>query len=144
MTQNLIFLTHVERILMAKNPAPPKKVQGIAHIFAAAAYSWFGAKRLWGETAVRHELLLGVLILIFFALIGAAAAYFLLAILLILLTLVIEALNTAIEEIVNLMSPEWSLAAKHAKDLGSFAVFCMLCSNGVFALFVTLTTFDWI
>ena len=127
-----------------KNPKPPKKVQGIAHIFAAAAYSWFGAKRLWGETAARHELLLGGLILMFFAMIGAAAAHFMLAILLILLTLVIEALNTAIEEIVDLVSPEWSLAAKHAKDLGSFAVFCMLCSNGIFALFVTLTTFDWI
>ena len=97
---------------MAKNPAPPKKVQGIAHIFAAAAYSWFGAKRLWGETAVRQELLLGGIILTFFALIDAVAAHFMLAILLILLTLMVEALNTAIEEIVDLVSPEWSLAAK--------------------------------
>ena len=129
---------------MIKKLKPPKKVQGIAHIFAAASYSWFGAKRLWRETAVRHELLLGGLILTFFVLIDAVAAHFMLAILLILLTLVIEALNTAIEEIVDLMSPEWSLAAKHAKDLGSFAVFCMLCSNAIFALFVTLTTFDWI
>ena len=144
MIQNLIFLTLVERALMAKNLKPPKKVQGITHIFAAAAYSWFGAKRLWGETAVRHELLLGGLILTFFALISAAAVHSILAILLILLTLVVEALNTAIEEIVDLVSPEWSLAAKHAKDLGSFAVFCMLCLNGIFALFVTLTTFDWI
>ena len=144
MTRNLIFLTLVGIILMVKKLKPPKKVQGIAHIFVAAAYSWFGAKRLWAETAVRHELLLGGLILTFFALIGAATTYFMLAILLILLTIVVEALNTAIEEIVDFVSPEWSLAAKHAKDLGSLAVFCMLCSNGVFALFVILTTFDWI
>jgi len=57
---------------------------------------------------------------------------------------VAEALNTAIEEIVDLVSPEWSLPAKHAKDLGSFAVFSMLCLNGIFALFVTLTTLNWI
>ena len=129
---------------MAENHKAPEKVHGMAHIFAATSYSWFGAKRLWGETAFRHELLAGGLVLILFSLIDAATAYFMFAILLILLTLALEALNTAIEEIVDFVSPEWSLAAKHAKDLGSFAVFCMLCSNGVFALFVTLTTFDWI
>jgi diacylglycerol kinase (ATP) len=139
-----IFLTLAERSLMAENHKAPEKVHGMAHIFAAASYSWFGAKRLWGETAFRHELLAGGLVLILFSLIDAATAYFMFAILLILLTLALEALNTAIEEIVNLVSPEWSLTAKHAKDLGSFAVFCMLCSNGVFAIFVVLTTFDWI
>ena len=144
MIHNSIFLTLAERSLMAKNHKTPEKVHGMAHIFAATSYSWFGAKRLWGETAFRHELLAGGLVLILFSLIDAATAYFMFAILLILLTLALEALNTAIEEIVNLVSPEWSLTAKHAKDLGSFAVFWMLCSNGVFALFVILTTFDWI
>ena len=129
---------------MAENRKPQEKVYGIAHVYAAASYSWSGAKRLWGETAFRHELLAGGLVLVLFAVIGAASVYFIGAVLLIFLTLVAEALNTAIEEIVDLVSPEWSLAAKHAKDLGSFAVFCMLCSNGIFALFVTLTTFDWI
>ncbi len=33
-----------------------------------------------------------------------------------------EALNTAIEEVVDRISPEWSLAARNAKDLGSLAV----------------------
>jgi diacylglycerol kinase (ATP) len=60
------------------------------------------------------------------------------------MTIAIEAINTAIEEIVDLVSPEWSLPAKHAKDLGSFAVFVMLCLNGIFAVFVTLTTLNWI
>ena len=144
MIRNSIFLTLAERSLMAENHRTPEKVHGMAHIFAATSYSWFGAKRLWGETAFRHELLAGGLVLILFSLIGVATPYFMFAILLILLTLALEALNTAIEEIVNLVSPEWSLTAKYAKDLGSFAVFCMLCSNGVFALFVILTTFDWI
>ena len=59
------------------------------------------------------------------------------------LMLVAEALKTAIEEIVNLVTPEWSLPTKHAKDLGSFAVFYVLCLNGIFALFVILTTLNW-
>lgn len=33
-----------------------------------------------------------------------------------------EALNTAIEEIVDHISPKWSLAVRNAKDLGSLAV----------------------
>lgn len=37
--------------------------------------------------------------------------------------LVTEALNTAIENIVNLMSPEYNCFAKKAKDVGSAAVF---------------------
>ena len=129
---------------MAENPKPHKKVHGIAHIFVAASYSWFGVKRLWGETAFRQELLAGGFVLVLFAMIGADTHFFIFAILLILLTLAVEAINTAIEEIVDLVSPEWSLAAKHAKDLGSFAVFCVLCSNGIFVLVVTLVTFDWI
>lgn len=129
---------------MAEKLTPPEKIHGNAHIFAAAVYSWCGAKRLWAETAFRHELLAGGFILVFFVMIGAASVYFICALLLIFLTLVVEALNTAIEEIVDLVSPEWSLAAKHAKDLGSFAVFCMLFLNGIFVFFVTLTTFDWI
>lgn len=44
----------------------------------------------------------------------------------------VEALNTAIEVIMDRISPEISDTAKHAKDLGSFAVFCMITVNTVF------------
>lgn len=129
---------------MSKKANPPEKIHGIAHIFAAASYSWAGAKRLWGETAFRHETLAAFLILVIFTLIRADKSFVILAILLILITFAIEALNTAIEEIADMVSPEWSLPAKHAKDLGSLAVLCMLCANGIFATFVILTTFNWI
>jgi diacylglycerol kinase (ATP) len=48
----------------------------------------------------------------------------------------VEALNTAIEELVDRISPEISTVGRHAKDLGSFAVFCLLAVNGLFALYV--------
>ena len=129
---------------MSKKTNPPEKIHGIAHIFAAASYSWAGAKRLWGETAFRHETLAAFLIVVIFILIQAEKSFVILAILLILITFAIEALNTAIEEIADMVSPEWSLPAKHAKDLGSLAVLCMLCANGIFTTFVILTTFNWI
>jgi diacylglycerol kinase (ATP) len=129
---------------MSKKTKLPEKIHGVAHIFAAASYSWAGAKRLWGETAFRHETLAAFLIVVIFTLIQAEKSFVILAILLILITFAIEALNTAIEEIADMVSPEWSLPAKHAKDLGSLAVLCMLCANGTFAAFVILTTFNWI
>ena len=129
---------------MSKKTKLPEKIHGVAHIFAAASYSWAGAKRLWGETAFRHETLAAFLIVVIFILIQAEKSFVILAILLILITFAIEALNTAIEEIADMVSPEWSLPAKHAKDLGSLAVLCMLCANSIFAAFVILTTFNWI
>ena len=129
---------------MSDKPQKPDKIHGIAHLFAAARYSMAGGQRLWWETAFRHQLLAGLCIVAILIWIGAEMSHIVMSIILVGLTIAAEALNTAIEEIVDLVSPEWSLAAKHAKDLGSFAVFSMLCLNGIFALFVILTTLNWI
>jgi diacylglycerol kinase (ATP) len=129
---------------MNNDPQKPEKIHGIAHLFAAARYSMGGARRLWGETAFRHQLLAGLCLVAILIWIGAELMHVVMSIVLVGMTIAIEALNTAIEEIVDLVSPEWSLPAKHAKDLGSFAVFAMLCLNGIFAVFVTLTTLNWI
>ena len=54
------------------------------------------------------------------------------------LVLAIEAINTALEILVDRVSPEWSLMAKEAKDLGSLAVGLMLLvSAGFVALVIT-------
>lgn len=114
----------------------PDKEVGIAHVFAAARYSLGGVKRLWGETAFRHETLAFALITGMFLLAGAPLWGFVGAVLLYLLTVSIEALNTAVEEITDHASPNYSEMAKHAKDLGSFAVFCLLLANAIWAVFV--------
>ena len=43
-----------------------------------------------------------------------------------LLLIAVEALNTAIEVLVDQLSPGWSAWAKEAKDLGSLAVACVI------------------
>lgn len=118
---------------------PPEKIHGIAHVFAAAKYSMGGLKRLSGETAFRHEMLYGAAILAALVVFGAGMSQIGVAIALILLMFAIEAINTAIEEVVDHVSPEFSMAAKHAKDLGSFSVLCILLANGVYAALVILT-----
>ena len=117
----------------------PPRAHGAAHVLAAARYSGGGAKRLLGETAFRHELILFVVIVLGFVLSGAAAASFLIAGGLFLLLAAAEALNTAIEIVVDRISPQWSSSARDAKDLGSFAVFCLLATNVVYALYVIIS-----
>ncbi|WP_340159784.1 diacylglycerol kinase [uncultured Hoeflea sp.] len=117
----------------------PDKETGIAHILAATRYSLGGLRRLLGETAFRHEIVAYMLVIGLFVLSGAPLWGYLGATILFLLTMSIEALNTAVEEITDHASPAYSEMARHAKDLGSFAVFCLLLANGIWAAFVLAT-----
>ena len=72
--------------------------------------------------------------LAFLGLIGASVERFLLLIGVFLFVAAIEALNTAIEEIIDRISPEFSATGRHAKDLGSLAVFCGLLAWGILML----------
>jgi diacylglycerol kinase (ATP) len=133
--------------LKKKNPAPAKKLAaetfekktGIAHLFAAGQYSAQGFKRLIQEAAFRHEILAFVAGLGIFAAVGASPLEFLGFVVLMLLMFCVEALNTAIEELVDRISPEISTVGRNAKDLGSFAVFCLIIANGAFAAYVVLS-----
>ena len=116
-----------------------KKKTGIAHLFAAAQYSAQGFRRLIQEAAFRHELLGFVGGLVVFGLVGASLFEFLGFVVLMMLMFSVEALNTAIEELVDRISPEISTVGRNAKDLGSFAVFCLIMANGAFAGYVVIS-----
>ncbi|MDH4412464.1 MAG: diacylglycerol kinase [Rhizobium sp.] len=116
-----------------------QKKTGIAHLFAAAQYSAQGFRRLIQEAAFRHELLAFVGGLVVFALVGASLFDFLGFIVLMMLMFSVEALNTAIEELVDRISPEISTVGRNAKDLGSFAVSCLIIANGAFAGYVVIS-----
>jgi diacylglycerol kinase (ATP) len=127
------------------NSAPPsepvfRKETGLKHLFAAARYSSQGLTRLWKEAAFRHEVLAFGAGLVLLGVIGAPVPHYLIFAVLMLLLFAVEALNTAIEEIVDRVSPEFSSAARNAKDLGSFAVFCLLLANGGFVLYSLVST----
>ncbi|WP_112941678.1 MULTISPECIES: diacylglycerol kinase [unclassified Rhizobium] len=111
------------------------KLTGISHFFAAASYSLGGFKRLIKEAAFRQELLFAAVALILLLAVGATLFELMVAVVLFLIVFAIEALNTAIEEVIDRISPEISSVGKHAKDLGSFAVLCMLTACGIFMLF---------
>lgn len=116
--------------------APVEKKTGIAHFFAAGRYSLQGFRRLVGEAAFRHELLALAIGLALFTFVGASVGEFVTFIILMLVLFCVEAVNTAIEELVDRISPEISTVGRNAKDLGSFAVFCLLVANGLYAGYV--------
>jgi diacylglycerol kinase (ATP) len=124
---------------MAEERDVPLKVRGWRHLLAAQSYSLAGFQRLLRETAFRHEVLAVIICLVLFALVGASAGEFVALIVLFLVLCAVEALNTAVEEIIDRISPELSSTGRHAKDLGSFAVFCLLLAGGALVGYVLLS-----
>lgn len=112
-----------------QRPAPFSKQTGFAHLWSATRYSLQGFRRLLGEAAFRHELLLLSVALALFAFFGASLLQYLGLFVLALFLFAAEAFNTAIEEVIDRISPEFSEVARNAKDLGSFAVSCILLAN---------------
>lgn len=110
---------------MTVQEKPPRK-SGVAHFFAAAGYSLGGLQRLSRESAFRQEVALIVGLLVVLVVFGASAPEVLGLLALGLALIAVEALNTAIEVLVDHLSPGWSQFAKDAKDLGSLAVACMI------------------
>ena len=127
-----------------KSPPRPKpaRITGIRHLFAAAGYSIGGIRRLWQETAFRHIVLgLFVCIALLFA-IGASLMEFCALLILFAMLIAVEALNTAIECLVDHLAPNWEEFARDAKDLGSLATMCLLFANGLYICVLLLRYFE--
>ncbi|MBB4953307.1 diacylglycerol kinase (ATP) [Agrobacterium vitis] len=125
------------------NAAPFSKQTGFAHLWAATRYSIQGLRRLMAEAAFRHEVLLVGAALALFAVCGAALTHYLCLLMLALVLFAVEALNTAIEEVIDRISPEFSEVGRNAKDLGSFAVSCVLLANLLYIGWVVFFVTDW-
>ena len=118
---------------------PIGKKTGVAHLFAAASYSVAGFLRVLNESAFRHEIIFYLAGLILFFFVHATLVEYLVLTILFLMIFGFEALNTAIEELVDRVSPEVSQTGKHAKDLGSFSVACGLVAAALFIAWVVFT-----
>lgn len=116
----------------------PEPSSGIAHLIAATGYSLSGIRILWGEASFRQEVAGGAAGIALLVWCGASLPSIAVFVILLLALFAVEALNTAIESIVDHLSPEWSQFGKLAKDLGSAAVFFLLAAN---AVYLTATVF---
>lgn len=120
---------------MTVQEKPPRK-SGIAHFLAAAGYSLGGLQRLSRESAFRQELTLIAGLLVLFVVFGASVPEMLGLLAIGLALIAVEALNTALEVLVDHLSPGWSQFAKDAKDLGSLAVACTIGALLIYSVVV--------
>jgi len=117
--------------LLGTDKKPPRRT-GCARILAAFLYSLDGLREASGrEAAFRQELCLVALAVaaLFFlpvAPLWKGVLFFATAAI-----LVVELLNSAIEAVVDLASPEYHVLAKRAKDFGSAAVLLTLVGAAV-------------
>ena len=107
----------------------------------ATRYSLAGFKFLIrSELAARMELYTYALAVALYFYLGADWVHFIIGGALLFLILAVEAINTAIEVIIDRISPEISETGKRAKDLGSFAVMCLIFINGIHLCYVLAVT----
>ena len=107
------------------------------HLFKALLYSFDGLKRAWqGEQAFRFEVLLVPIIVIALFVIKPGAGWCAALMAGWLLVMALELLNSAVEEICDLVSPDYNIHVKYSKDMASAAIFVALCINAVLWLFM--------
>ncbi len=109
---------------MNKKPEPKK---GIKRIFAAFFYSMDGlGHSLLKEAAFRQEVMLLIVATIILYFLPFSLLWKIIMWWTVVNVLIVELLNTGIEKVVDLCSPEYHILAKQAKDIGSAAVFISL------------------
>ena len=100
---------------------------GVARIWNAILYSVQGISAAFRhETAFRQEVLVAVILIPTALLLPANGTGKALMIASVLLVLIVELINSAIEAVVDRISPEYHPLAKRAKDFGSAAVLLSL------------------
>jgi diacylglycerol kinase (ATP) len=116
--------------------SPFKGKTGVRRLINALGYSLEGMlSALRHEEAFRQEVLLAAVLVPAALLAPVSALAKALMIASVLLVLIVELLNSALEAVVDLVSPERHRLAKRAKDIGSAAVFLSLVNlGGVWAL----------
>ena len=113
------------------------KTKGLTHLIKSTGYSLKGLQSAFRyETAFRHELSLGVILVPLAFWLGRNKIEIALMIGSYLLVLAVELLNSAVEAVVDRIGTEHHELSGRAKDQGSAAVFVALVNCGVVWLLI--------
>ncbi len=108
-------------------PAKVARCLGVGHMISTFRCSikgfWACAKN---ETAFRQELFFGAIMIVAAILLPVSIVWRMYLVSLWVVLISIELVNTAVETVVDMISPEWNEKAGLAKDLGGAAVLCMV------------------
>lgn len=112
---------------------------GICHLYRATINSLCGIKDAFlSGCAFRQEILFGLVQVGVLMAINERIWLKMLLVALWIVLMAFELVNSAIESVVDMVSPEWNLYAKHAKDFGSAAVFLIVLAIVGLWLFVII------
>lgn len=106
------------------------------HLLGATRYSLAGLRRCWAEQAFRHEVLVLVCIPPLLAVIRPGFGWSAALVAAWLGVMAVELLNTAVEEVCDLVSPDYNRHVQYAKDMASAAIFVSIVANGVLWAFM--------
>ena len=109
-------------------PEAPPRVGRAASRVASFGHALRGLRVLLRQPNARIHAVAAVLVLVLGACLRISASEWLAVVLATVLVMGAEALNTALELVVDLVSPEWHALARDAKDTAAAAV--LLCSLG--------------
>lgn len=116
-----------------------KKNKGIIRLIKAFGYSFDGIKNaIINESAFRQELFVGIPFCIIALFLNISSLEKIILIASIFLVWIVELLNSAIEECVNLSTSEIHPLAKRAKDMASAAVLLSIILS-LISWFIVLT-----
>lgn len=99
---------------------------------------------LRSEISARIHAVVVIVALLWLLFLGRPLSNFLVLLMLACILFAFESVNTAIEVVVDKLSPERSEFAKTVKDLGSAAVFFILSAGGLYLAAVTADAFGLI
>jgi len=120
----------------------PKKNSGIIRILYAFTYTFSGLRHaIMNEAAFRQEAMIFVIAFIAIFFMPLSGIIKLLLIISSIIVLIVELLNTAIEAVVDKVSPEYNELAKQAKDMGSAAVFLSFIAAGAVWIYALVQIF---
>jgi len=124
---------------MESHDKPRERKAGLVRIWRAFLYSFEGiSAAVRYQAAFRQEVLAAVILIPVALLLPVSANGKALMVASVLLVLIVELVNSAIETVVDRISPEYHPLSKRAKDFGSAAVLLSLVSV---ALIWTLVLF---
>lgn len=127
---------------MGKTTPKEQPARGLRRIINATFYSFAGLKdAVLHETSFRQELLASLFMLPLLIWLPVTSYLKWMIVFAHLLVLITELLNSAIEAVVDLASPEYHLLAKRAKDLGSAAVLLTLLPTSLLWCYVIFLAF---
>ena len=120
---------------LGEHPVNPQKLRtGFNRLWHATGYSMAGLRAAWSEAAFRLEACLAIVAVPLAFWIGRGWVEVALLAGSVLLLMIVELLNTAVEAAIDRIGPEWHELSKHAKDMGSAAVFlATLLAGGIWA-----------